>query len=93
MIQMELSEEEKTIQMELQEIYEREVGGTRDYEKLINLPYLNGQKIIGNMAEVDPTVPEWAKTESKPSYNPEELGALNEDSEIMLEEIKEWFDN
>ena len=34
---------------------------TSDYEKLNNLPRLNGDTIIGDMAEIDPTVPDWAK--------------------------------
>ena len=38
------------------EIYIEQVGGTRDYEKLENLPKLDGQTIIGNMQEKDPTV-------------------------------------
>lgn len=31
-------------------------GGTTNYEKLKNLPTLNGKTIIGNMTEEDPTV-------------------------------------
>lgn len=31
-------------------------GGTTNYEKLKNLPTLNGKTIIGNMVEEDPTV-------------------------------------
>ena len=32
--------------------------------------------------ETDPTVPEWAKAASKPSYTPEEIGALPDDTFI-----------
>lgn len=38
------------------EIYKEQVGGTRDCEKLENLPTLNGKVIIGDMYEEDPNV-------------------------------------
>ena len=40
---------------------------TDDYEKLQNLPELDGRTIIGNVNELDPTVPGWAKEENKPA--------------------------
>ena len=65
--------------------------GTDDYEKLKNLPSLNGEKIIGNMSERDPTVPDWAKSPEKPRYTAEELGAVNSEDAISLEEIDAIF--
>ena len=50
------------------------LGGTTDYEKLQNLPSLNGVKIIGNMAEIDPTVPGYVK-EGK-AVNEENVGTI-----------------
>lgn len=47
------------LEVELQETVN--LGGTDDYEKLKNLPTLNGSKIIGNMNEIDPTVPGYVK--------------------------------
>ena len=47
------------LEVELQETIN--LGGTDDYEKLKNLPTLNGSKIIGDMNEVDPTVPRYVK--------------------------------
>ena len=47
------------IEVELQETVN--LGGTDDYEKLKNLPTLNGSKIIGDMNEIDPTVPGYVK--------------------------------
>lgn len=41
---------------------------TNNYEKLKNLPTLNGKTIIKDMEEIDPTVPDWAKEE-----RPEEM--------------------
>lgn len=36
----------------------------------------------GILKEIDPTVPDWAKKPTKPSYTAEEVGALPEDTEI-----------
>lgn len=41
--------------------------------------------------EIDPTVPDWAKEESKPTYTAEETGAVSETSEITATEISEIF--
>lgn len=48
--------------------------GNTDYEKLQNLPSLNGVKIIGNMAEIDPTVPSYVK-EGK-AVNEDNIGTI-----------------
>ena len=61
------------------EIYQ-EGGGVTDYEKLDNLPTLDGEIIIGAMTEKAPTVPAWAKTEAKPVYDYED-GEPEEDAE------------
>ena len=37
------------------------VNGTDDYEKLKNLPKLDGRIIIGNINELDPNVPGYVK--------------------------------
>lgn len=63
-----------------------------DYEKLKNLPSLDGRKIIGDIPELDPTVPRWAKENKKPEYNAQEIGAVDERNAITLEEIASWFD-
>lgn len=65
--------------------------GTDDYEKLKNLPRLNGETILGNMAERDPTVPDWAKNPEKPRYTAEELGAVDSENAITLEELEAIF--
>ena len=63
--------------------------GTDDYEKLKNLPKLNGEVLIGNKNEIDPTVALWAKSNVKPSYKPEEVGIES----ISLEEIDKLFNS
>ena len=65
-------------------------GGTSDYERLSNQPKINGVTLVGNKtsddlnlqpkgnyltSETDPTVPQWAKNPTKPSYIATEVGA------------------
>lgn len=63
--------------------------GTDNYEKLKNLPKLNGEVFIGEKNEIDPTVPLWAKSNAKPSYKPEEVGIES----ISLEELDKLFNS
>lgn len=60
---------------------------TSDYEKLQHIPTINGTLLVGNYDEIDPTVPEWAKTEKKPSYTADEINAVNNDAEITTASI------
>lgn len=85
-IDMKISDD-SNIELESDEVN----SGTDDYEKLKNLPRLNGKKIIGNIPECDPTVPDWAKNPEKPHYTAEELGAVNSEDAITLTEIDEIF--
>lgn len=71
------------------EIYREQVGGTWDYEKLENLPKLDGEPIIGNVQEKDPTVPLWAKAAEKPTYSQEEIGV----GVIPLAELDKLFNS
>ena len=43
------------------------------------------------MQEIDPTVPNWAKQESKPSYTASEVGAVGDENALSLNEIDEIF--
>lgn len=67
-------------------------GGVIDYNKAINKPKLNGKTLIGNVNEIDPTVSQWAKQPEKPSYTPNEVGALDRDSEMSFSDIKLIWD-
>lgn len=88
--QLELEvEEEEQINLELEEF--GNTGGVKDYNDLINKPKLNGEVIQGDMNERDPTVPQWAKAPEKPSYTPNEIGAVNGKDTISLTEIDEMF--
>ena len=62
-----------------------EVHLNRNYNELLNLPKLDGRLIIGDIPELDPTVPDWAKTPTKPEYNAEEVGAIPEGAMVQLD--------
>ena len=46
-------------------------------------------ELYDNYDEIDPTVPDWAKQPTKPTYTPEEIGV----SAIPLTEIADMFKN
>lgn len=75
-IEIDVKDESDHIQLGLNEEY----VGTTDYEKLRNKPKLNGNEIIGEVEEIDPTVPLWAEAETRPVYTPEDIGAMAEGS-------------
>lgn len=77
-IQMNIQDESDRLQFEA--LDEKFVEGTSDYNKLKNKPKLNGNEIIGEVEEIDPTVPLWAKAETRPVYTPEDVGAMAEGS-------------
>ena len=72
-------------------------GGTSNYNDLSNKPKINNVVVDGDktasdyglqpagnylIQETDPTVPAWAKNQTKPTYTAEEVGALPDDTEI-----------
>lgn len=59
--------------------------GPKSYNNLDDLPKLDGRTIIGDIPELDPTVPAWAKTPTKPEYNAEEVGAIPEGTMVQLD--------
>ena len=56
-----------------------------DYNILKHLQKLDGRPIIGDIPELDPTVPDWAKTPTKPEYSAEEVGAIPEGAMVELD--------
>ena len=83
-IEIDVKDESDHIQFGLNEQY----VGTTDYEKLRNKPKLNGNEIIGEVEEIDPTVPTWAKAETRPVYTPEDIGAMAEGSVTFVSTIE-----
>ena len=69
----------------------RNVNANRDYQLLENKPTINGTELFDNYNEIDPTVPEWAKAETKPTYTYDEVGAVGAENEIHINEIDRMF--
>lgn len=92
-IQMNIQDESDKLQIEA--LDEKFVEGTSDYNKLKNKPKLNGNEIIGEVEEIDPTVPLWAKAETRPVYTPEDVGAMAEGSvtNISTTELDELWNS
>lgn len=92
-IQMNIQDESDKLQIEA--LYEKFVEGTSDYNKLKNKPKLNGNEIIGEVEEIDPTVPLWAKAETRPVYTPEDVGAMAEGSvtNVSITELDELWNS
>lgn len=67
------------------------VTSTSDYNELQNIPRLNGELLMGDVSEIDPTVPSWAKSSNKPEYSADEVGAISENSAITLKELEDMF--
>ena len=76
-----------TVQMECADLfnarYSENLVISHSYDDLSDKPKLNGQTIQGDIDEIDPTVPAWAKQSEKPAYNAEEIGALSK-SDIQI---------
>lgn len=73
-IDLEIDDNEVDVNPEIKEVFEL-VGGSDDYLKLKNKPSINGQELINNYNEIDPTVPSWAKQEKPPTYTAADVGA------------------
>lgn len=69
-----------------------------DYAALTNKPQIGGKELVGNKTldelgiqpkgtyltkETDPTVPAWAKAETKPAYTADEVGALPNTTTVL----------
>lgn len=68
------------------------LGGTKDYRKLSHKPKINGTELYDNYDEIDPTVPDWAKEENKPTYTPEEVGCVDINAEMPIADVKDIWD-
>lgn len=91
-LKFDLKEKKESLGFDFKEQY---VAGTSDYNKLKNKPTLNGKEIMGAMEEIDPTVPNWAKAETRPVYTPEDVGAMAEGSitSVSTTEIDELWNS
>ena len=80
--------EQESVDFPMKEVQRISVS---DYEQLANLPMLDGVLIIGDIKERDPTVPQWAKQDTKPSYTADEVGAVKDSNAMTLQEIDAIF--
>lgn len=69
------------------------MGGVTSYKELLDKPSINGTTLEDNYDEIDPTVPKWAKADTKPTYTAEEVGAMSMDDEMSFTDIKEIWDS
>ena len=89
MLEVDVETKDK-VQFEI-EVHEG-ANGVSDYNKLKNIPTLDGIPIMGDMRERDPTVPEWAKQEFKPTYSADEVNAVCADDGISIDELARLFE-
>jgi len=65
---------------------------TDDYANLKNLPTFNGEPLIGDVVEADPTVPQWAKADSpKDGIKPADINAVSTEDAISLAYLASLF--
>lgn len=85
--------ENESFDMSIDEIVK--VSESMDYNDLRNKPTLDGQIIEGNIRERDPTVPDWAKSQTRPVYNAEDVGAVGKEElqEITIQKLSEMWDS
>lgn len=53
------------------------------FERMWHHILIKLENLTVNMEETDPTVPDWAKAETKPDYTAEEVGALPKDTPLF----------
>lgn len=70
--------------------YDGTVVLSRSYNDLEDKPRLNGEVIVGDMVETDPTVPNWAKSPTKPEYTAEDVRAVPEGAIRVLDDGAFW---
>lgn len=72
----------EAMDMEVKDV--EKIPESLDYEDLKNKPSLNGQTISGDMKEIDPTVADWAKSQTRPVYNADDVGAVGKDELVDI---------
>ena len=69
--------------------YDRIIVIDRNHSEYVISPNL--EAIPMTALEDDPTVPDWAKSLTKPAYTADEVGAIDVDNELALAEIDRMF--
>ena len=77
-----IAENNENIPMEMKEA--EKIPESWSYNDLHDKPTLNGATIQGDVNEIDPTVSEWAKSQTRPVYTAQDVGALSEGDVVGL---------
>ena len=78
------------LQLDVEDI-DLDIGGEvqvvvpTSYNDLADKPQLDGRPIVGNIPELDPTVPDWAKAATPPAYTAEDVGAIPDGAITVLD--------
>lgn len=77
-----VEDDKEAMNMEVKDV--EKIPESLDYEDLKNKPSLNGKTISGDMKEIDPTVADWAKSQTRPVYNADDVGAVGKDELVNI---------
>lgn len=90
-VSLNVSSKQKKMRVESDSVTVHE---SRSYNDLSDKPSLDGRTIQGEMHETDPTVSAWAKEQTRPTYNADDVGALAKDdvSDIGMTEINKLWE-
>lgn len=87
-IPMQLQADDRELAMDVRDVVQAD-----DYNILKNKPTLNGVVLQGDVQEKDPTVPDWAKSQTRPVYSAQDVGALGKEDveEISLTALEQLW--
>lgn len=87
-IPMQLQADDRELAMDVRDVVQAD-----DYNILKNKPTLNGVVLQGDVQEKDPTVPDWAKSQTRPVYSAQDVGALGKEDveELSLTALEQLW--
>ena len=87
-IPMQLQADDRELAMDVRDVVQAD-----DYNILKNKPTLNGVILQGDVQEKDPTVPDWAKSQTRPVYSAQDVGALGKEDveELSLTALEQLW--
>ena len=77
-----VEDDKEAMNMEVKDV--EKIPESLDYADLKNKPSLHGKTISGDMKEIDPTVADWAKSQTRPVYNADDVGAVGKDELVDI---------
>ena len=87
-IPMQLQADDRELAMDVRDVVQAD-----DYNILKNKPTLNGVVLQGDVQEKDPTVPDWEKSQTRPVYSAQDVGALGKEDveELSLTALEQLW--